>query len=293
MDLSLQETIPVNRYRPSGPLRVQLESIERITPADSPNDVRHLVLRWNAGEFAWLEGQSVGIVPPGLNARGRPHPVRLFSIASARGGETGDGCSLALTVKRFFWTVPETGEIIPGLCSNYLCDAQPGDALLMTGPVGREMVPLDWQAPMLLVATGTGIAPFRAFLQQRARLPADQRGETLLVFGAQTGGDLSYREWMDGLCAADPSLHVVYARSREEKTADGRRLYVQDRLRTVGDRAWALLQDPRSTVYLCGLKGMEDGIDAALGEVAREQGGDWPELRARLHAEKRFRVEVY
>ncbi len=293
MDLALQAQIPVNRYRPSSPLRVTLQSIEQLTTPGGPNDVRHLVLRWQPGEFDWREGQSVGIVAPGLNAKGRPHPVRLFSIASARDGEDGDGTSLALTVKRFYWTNPDTGEVIPGLCSNYLCDAQAGDQMWMTGPVGREMVPLDWAAPMLLIATGTGIAPFRAFLQQRARLSPAERGQCLLVFGAQTADDLSYRAWMDDLCATDPQLQVVYARSREEKTADGRRMYVQDRLRDHGASAWSLLQDPRAEVYLCGLKGMEDGIDAALADIAAQQSGDWPELRQRLRDEHRLRIEVY
>ncbi|MBM4343175.1 MAG: ferredoxin--NADP(+) reductase [Deltaproteobacteria bacterium] len=293
MDLALQAQIPVNRYRPSAPLRVTLQSIERLTAPDSPNDVRHLVLRWQPGEFNWHEGQSVGIVPPGVNAKGRPHPVRLFSIASASDGENGDGTTLALTIKRFFWTIPETGEVLPGLCSNYLCDAKPGDQMWMTGPVGREMVPLDWTAPMVLVATGTGIAPFRAFLQQRSRLAPAQRGRCLVVFGAQTADDLSYRAWMDGLVATDPLLHVVYARSREEKTSDGRRMYVQDRLRHHGAVAWELLADPRAELYLCGLKGMEDGIEAALADIARQHGGDWPGLRQRLRDEHRLRIEVY
>lgn len=293
MDLDLQERIPVNRYRPSAPLRVTLDSIEKITPEGSPNDVRHLVLRWRPGEFWWQEGQSVGIIAPGLTAKGRAQPVRLFSIASARGGEDGDGCTLGLTVKRFYWTVPETGVVIPGLCSNYLCDAQVGDQMLMTGPVGREMVPLDWSAPMLLIATGTGIAPFRAFLQQRSRLPAAERGKTLLVFGAQTEGDLSYREWMDDLAVHDSGLQIVYARSREEKTATGKRMYVQDRLREYGHQAWQLLQDPRAVTYLCGLKGMEEGIDDALAATALDHGADWPALRQTLLDEKRFRVEVY
>lgn len=293
MDLALQDKIPVNRYRPSGALSVVLESIERLTPADCANDVGHLVLRWQPGEFTFLEGQSVGIVPPGLNHRGRPHPVRLFSIASARGGEDGDGCSLALTVKRFFWTVPDTGEVIPGVCSNYLCDVVVGDRLQMTGPVGREMVPDTWSAPMLLVATGTGIAPFRAFLQHRSRLAPAERGPMLVVFGAQTEAELSYRAWMDDLVAADPTLEVVYARSREEKTADGRRMYVQDKLRAHADAAWRLLSDPRAVVYMCGLKGMEDGIESALAAIAADHGADWAALREALHADHRFRVEVY
>lgn len=293
MDLDLQARIPVNRYRPSAPLEVELVSTTRLTPAGSPNDVRHLVLRWPKEEFSFLEGQSVGIVPPGHNARGRPHPVRLFSIASARAGEDGDGRTLALLVKRFFWTVPDTGEVIPGLCSNHLCDARPGDVLRMTGPVGREMVPDDWTAPMILVATGTGIAPFRGFLQARDRLARRDRAPVLLVYGAQTAGDLCYAGWLDGLAASDPTLWVAYARSREETTADGRRLYVQDRLALCADVAWPLLRDPRCGIYLCGLRGMEDGVDAALAATAMAHGGDWPALRQALHAEHRYRIEVY
>jgi ferredoxin--NADP+ reductase len=86
------------------------------------------------------EGQSVGIIPPGEDAKGKPHKNRLYSIASSRYGDVFDGRTVSLCVRRATFWDDALGAEDPskkGVCSNYLCDAAPGTDVKMTGPSGK------------------------------------------------------------------------------------------------------------------------------------------------------------
>ncbi len=110
--------------------------------------------------FPVLEGQSIGVIAPGVDKDGKPHLPRLYSISSPRDGERANYNNLSLTVKR------EEG----GVCSNYVCDLKKGDKVSMTGPFGSTfLVPNDASARILMICTGTGSAPFRAFTMRRQR----------------------------------------------------------------------------------------------------------------------------
>lgn len=290
-NVAAERNIPLNLYRHTDPLEVEVLENRRLTSPTSPSDVRHVVLRFAEGKFRWLEGQSAGIPPPGLNARGRPNVPRLYSIASDRDGEDGTGTTLALTVKRLVYH-DEEGAERRGLSSNFLCDARPGDVLRMTGPAGKDLLlPDDPMANLLLIATGTGIAPFRAFWRRRYGQPV-AHGATWLLFGVQHAGDVTYGDELEALQKRD-GFRLDLALSREQTTRDGRRLYVQDRLREHAEDVWAWLQRPETYVYVCGIRGMEFGVSDALGEIAKAHGQDWDALRERMVAEERWHVEVY
>ena len=284
--------IPLNLYRHGAPLPVLVLANQRLTPVDCANDVHHVVVQFPAGAFPFLEGQSAGFAPPGLNARGRPNVPRLYSIACDRDGEDGSGRTLALCVKRVRF-VTESGDEGRGLASNMLCDAEPGDVLPMTGPAGRDFVMHDEPAlHHVLIATGTGVAPFRAFAQRREKWPQALRGQMWLFFGVQTHDDALYgAEW--AALATDPRFRLSYAFSREQKTADGRRMYVQDRIREAGQALLDLVRQPQTHVYMCGIKGMEVGVEQAFGELAQQAGMSWAQLRDELRIQGRWHVEVY
>ncbi|CAN4078734.1 unnamed protein product [Withania somnifera] len=116
------------------------------------------------GEVPYREGQSIGVIADGVDDKGKPHKLRLYSIASSALGDFGDSKTVSLCVKRLVYT-NDKGEEVKGVCSNFLCDLKPGAEVKITGPVGKEMLmPKDPNATVIMLATGTGIAPFRSFL---------------------------------------------------------------------------------------------------------------------------------
>ncbi len=285
--------IPFNLYKPAAPLSVKVIENTKLTAPDSPNDVRHVVFDFSGSDYRYLDGQSAGIVPPGTDEAGKPHKIRLYSIASPAFGENGQAATLTLCVKRVVYQDPETGEERRGVCSNYICDLKPGDSVNITGPAGKDfLLPEVANANMIMIATGTGIAPFRAFLKTRYEMRANESGQSWLFFGAQYRTDFLYASELEGY-QQSPNYHLVTAFSREEKTSDGRKMYVQDRLYEHRDAIFKLLQDPKTYLYICGLRGMEKGILEGLEAAATAQGQNWGDLYNQLKAEKRWRIEVY
>jgi benzoyl-CoA 2,3-epoxidase subunit A len=107
----------VNLYNRGKPAKGTVTGNYRLTEQGADTDIRHIIIDLGDQPFPVLEGQSIGIVVPGVDADGKPHPVRLYSVASARDGEKPNANNLSLTVKR----EPN------GLCSNYraICRAAP------------------------------------------------------------------------------------------------------------------------------------------------------------------------
>src|SRR5205085_12233337 len=126
-----------------------------------------------------VEGQSIGVLPPGQDANGKPHKLRLYSIASPAIGDDGNGKTLSICVKRAITVDPETGKEYQGVCSTFLCDLKVGDTSKLTGPVGKAFtMPDKPNANLIMVATGTGIAPFRAFLSKRYNQLKHEQGQS-------------------------------------------------------------------------------------------------------------------
>merc|ERR1712070_661283 len=107
-------------------------------------------------------------MPAGEDANGKPHKLRLYSIASTRHGDDFNGNTVSLCVRQLQYE--KDGETINGVCSTYLCDIKPGDKVKITGPVGKEMLlPDEEDANIVMLATGTGIAPMRDERQKTTR----------------------------------------------------------------------------------------------------------------------------
>merc|ERR1712094_52405 len=158
-------------FKTKEPLEATIKSVERIVGPNATGETCHIVIE-TEGKIPFWEGQSYGIVPPGEkempNGKTKPHAPRLYSIASSRYGDEFDGKTTSLCVRRATYWDPEMKADDPakkGICSNFLCDAKPGDKVMMTGPVGKALL-LDESNPNnvhIMVATGTGIAPYRSF----------------------------------------------------------------------------------------------------------------------------------
>lgn len=288
-----QAEIPSNIYRPTNPFKARLVENIRLTSPDSPNDVRHLVINFEGSDYRYVEGQSAGILPPGTDETGKAHKLRLYSIASAAVGDDGSSKTLTLCVKRVLWKDETTGKEVFGVCSNHLCDLKPGDTVDLTGPTGKGfLMPEDPNANIITIATGTGIAPFRGFVRKRFDGKSQSKGQTWVVLGVPYSSDLLYHDELQGY-QSQPGYQYITAISREQQTADGRKMYVQDRLYERRAELLALLEQPNTYLYICGLRGMEKGILAALEQACTESGKNWEALYQQLHAEKRWRVEVY
>ena len=269
----------VNLYNRGKPAKATVTGNFRLTDADANSDVRHIILDFGDQPFPVLEGQSIGIVMAGTTPDGKPHPARLYSIASSRDGEKPNANNLSLTVKR------EPG----GLCSNYLCDLPRGAKVDVTGPFGATFLhPNDPVANIIMICTGTGSAPFRAFTERRRRAMPEAEGRLLLFFGARRPEELPYFGPLQKVPEKLLAKHFCYSRVPGEP-----RVYVQDRIRSEASTVAGLLNNAHTHVYICGLKGMESGVDEAFADVCRSASLDWSALKTAMREGGRYHVETY
>ncbi|MCY1432893.1 Benzoyl-CoA oxygenase component A [compost metagenome] len=232
-----------------------------------------------------LEGQNIAIVPPGVDEQGRPHVPRYYSIASARSGEVL-GNDLALTVKRV--VADHTGQPVRGVGSNHLCDLARGDQVKVLGPFGGTyLMPNHAGSHLLMICTGTGIAPMRAMLEQRHRVPVSG-ARLILFYGGRTPKEMAYHDDLVNFGVPGLELHLAYSRMNDRPKE-----YVQDCLRTQGDEIAGLLRDPECHLYVCGLKSMEEGIVQALIDICSRHGMDWSSVRQQLREQGRVHFETY
>ena len=184
-----------NTYKPKEPFTAKVVFNETLTGPDA-GEVVHVVFD-HEGKLPYAEGQSIGIIPPGEDEKGKPHKLRLYSIASSAPGDYGDGKTVSLCVKRLIYE-NEKGEEVRGVCSNYIADLKAGDEVKVTGPVGEALLlPKDPKANIIMLATGTGIAPFRSFLwrfflEEHPDYKFD--GKAWLFLGVPTSSALLYDE---------------------------------------------------------------------------------------------------
>mmetsp|Transcript_29107 Transcript_29107/g.56035 ORF Transcript_29107/g.56035 Transcript_29107/m.56035 type:complete len:394 (-) Transcript_29107:6039-7220(-) len=268
----------INLYNLGKPATLLVQGNYRLTD-DPDHDVRHIILDTNGMPFPVLEGQSVGVIPPGLDSKGAPHLPRLYSVSSPRDGERPGYHNISLTVKR------ETG----GVASNYLCDLDQGAEVQVTGPFGATfLMPNDSDARILMICTGTGSAPMRAFTMQRQRASGGETGGMTMFFGARTPESLPYFGPLKKVPQSLLQQHLVFSR-----LADQPKEYVQDRMRAEAEVVSEILADPAAHIYICGLKGMEEGVESALTDIAARLDLPWAALRDRMRGEGRYHVETY
>lgn len=290
--------VPVNTYRPNNPFIGKCISNEELVREGGEGTVRHLTFDLEGSDLHYLEGQSIGIIPTGEDKNGKPNKLRLYSIASTRHGDLLNDKTVSLCVRQLEYKDPKTGEKVLGVCSTYLCNIKPGDELKITGPVGKEMLlPEDPEANVIMMATGTGIAPFRAYLWRMFKeTHADYKfkGKAWLFFGVAYTPNILYKEELEALQAEFPDqFRITYAISREQKNADGSKVYIQSRIAEHADELWEWIQDEKTHTYICGLKGMEGGIDEGLSGAAGKFGVTWADYQKQLKRAERWHVETY
>ena len=282
-----------NLYGPNAPdksITATVTGNVRVTEAGTDYDTHHIVLDFGSMPFPVLEGQSIGILPTGLDSRGRPHHARMYSIASPRNGERPGYNNLSLTVKRVLQD--HEGNPVRGVASNYLCDLEVGDPVEVIGPFGTPfLMPNHPNSHLVMICTGTGSAPMRAMTEWRRRSRSSGKsdsGKLMLFFGARTQQELPYFGPLQNL--PNDFIDSNFAFSR---TPGQPKTYVQDVMRHRAADLARLLADQGTHFYVCGLKRMEEGVMLALRDIAIDAGLDWDSTLAALNREGRLHLETY
>jgi len=320
--------IPWNIFGPKAPYKATVVDNHRhpqtlTQPSGDPNwETCHLTID-HGGNLPYIEGQSIGLIPPGPDKKGEnPAKLRLYSIASSATGDDETSTTVSLCVKRLVevegkhvnrsmgqdlpdkaGTAYPDKEVYRGVASNYVCNLNPGDEVLITGPTGAEMLlPDDPEANLIMLATGTGIAPMRSYCRllfhDRAGANPDGsrkfKGKVWLFCGVPYGSSLLYDEEHREYKSQFPEqFRYDYAVSREDLNSAGEKMYIQTKMAEYADELWALMQDPKTHVYMCGLKGMEKGMQECFGPIAERHGLDWADFAKGMKKSKRYHVEVY
>lgn len=312
--------VQIKLVRPTSPVIGRVVSNDLCMNGKSASFVKHTVFDVSGTALAgnFRAGQSFGVVAPGEDERGKPHKVRLYSVACPSWGEDGEGNVISTTPKRLIDEFvpqspkddPASHDLFLGVCSNYLCDLRPGDEAQLTGPNGKRfLLPVDVHShDYLFLATGTGIAPFRGMLLELLSNPAGPcESQIHLVMGSPYTTDLLYHDLLLRLAEQHENFHYHTAISREN-AGDGGGLYVDGLLNTHMDTFGPLFDSDRTLIYLCGLDGMRTGlyrtlVNFGLGEryitvdagLAQRAVDDWSgtDIRRGVKPTDRCLIEVY
>lgn len=253
--------VAINLCRAKEPVRVPLVESRIVTAEASPNFVRHVTFDVGGTplEGRLRAGQSFGVIPAGTDAGGRPHKLRLYSVSSPSDGEDGKGRLVSTLVKRVLEERPETHRLYLGVCSNFLCDLQPGDAVEMTGPAGKRfLLPTEPERfNYVFFATGTGLAPFRAMTMDLMRAGIDV--PVHLFVGVPYRTDYMYHDLFADAAHKLSNFSYRPVISREARRANGFKRYVHHEI-SENETLRATLAQPNTLIYVCGIKDMEWSI---------------------------------
>jgi len=262
----------------------------RVTAVGKDYDTHHIVLDFGSTPLPVLEGQSIGVLPPGLDDKGRAHHARQYSIASPRNGERPHYNNLSLTIKRVL--EDHQGKPVRGVASNFMCDLKVGDTVQVIGPFGSSfLMPNHAKSHIVMICTGTGSAPMRAMTEWRRRQRASgqfEGGKLMLFFGARTQEELPYFGPLQSLPKDFIDSNFAFSRTPNQP-----KRYVQDAMRERAADLARLLADADSHFYVCGLKSMEEGVVLALRDIAQQAGLDWAQISAALKRDGRLHLETY
>jgi sulfite reductase (NADPH) flavoprotein alpha-component len=218
----------------------------------------------------------------------KPLQPRLYSISSSPKENPREVHLTVSPVRYNFQGVPRRG-----VCSTYLADRSPSDEIaIYLRPSSNFRPPTDPQTPMIMIGPGTGIAPFRGFLQERRAL--GHTGPNWLFFGEQHAAtDFYYRDEIQAMHADGFLTELDLAFSRDQRD----KVYVQHLMRKRGAQLWQWLQDG-AQLYVCGnADPMAKDVDRAIREIVAEHGRLEPDSAKAyvqsLSADKRYHRDVY
>jgi ferredoxin--NADP+ reductase len=284
MNQQQQELGPVTEAVVVDSVRVSRDDVE---------EVRRLRLRIADPAFRVAGGQAVGVIVPGPHPFGNPYHLRRYSVAGL-GFDAHGELEIELLVRRCFAIDEVSGEAYPGIASNYLCDAVPGRTIQLSGPYRSAFtMPRNESANLLMIGTGTGVAPFRSLLQAIYRQRGGWSGQVRLYYGARTGMDMLYaNDEHDDLAQYydHQTFEAFRALSRRPLADDADTLTVATAPHAAA--IWDFACQPDTYVYLAGLGRVAERFDALMGDAAGSIER-WAKTREGLQAAGRWAELVY
>ena len=261
--------------------------LKELLAPDRKHDLEQYVWGMEVIDFL-LQHHSVKFTPEefvGLLSKLQP---RLYSISSSLKAFP-DQVHLTVDVVRY----ESHGRERAGVCSSFLAERANDCPVPVFISPSKFRMPEDNDVPMIMVGPGTGIAPFRAFLQERKAIGA--RGKNWLFFGSQKEAcDYFYKDEFDQLQSEGYLEHMTCAFSRDQE----HKIYVQHRMLENAAEIWKWLDTDGAHFFVCGdAKRMAKDVDAALNKIIQEQGGMDAEKASeyveKMKAEKRYKRDVY
>jgi sulfite reductase (NADPH) flavoprotein alpha-component len=214
---------------------------------------------------------------------------RLYSVASSLKAYP-DQVHFIVDLVRY----ESNGRIRSGVCSSFLAERADNVPVPVFPSVAKHFhLPEDPDIPIIMVGPGTGVAPFRAYLQERKVTGA--KGKNWLFFGAQHEHcDYAYGDEFAGYKKDELLTHVDCAWSRDQ----AQKIYVQHKMRENADEIWKWIDAEGAHFFVCGdAKRMAKDVDATLRKIVMEQGGksveEANEYVEKLKSDKRYKRDVY
>jgi sulfite reductase (NADPH) flavoprotein alpha-component len=292
--IGLKEAL-MNRLACTVLSKIQIKKFNEFAQSDKLNDLLHIANKDRLVDYMWgrelidlfLEFPQSGMSAQDFVGLLRPMPPRLYSIASSLSAHSEE-VHLTVAVVRY----EGNGRKRKGVCSSYLAERVGQTVPCYLHPNKNFKLPEDSSTPIIMVGPGTGIAPFRAFIEERKSTGAT--GKNWLFFGdrSQKTDYLYGDEWesyqKDGILN---ELDLAWSRDQEEK------VYVQHKMLEKGSQLWNWLNDG-AVFYVCGdASRMAKDVDQALRTIGQEEGsmseedaGAWVKA---LQKERRYLKDVY
>lgn len=187
---------------------------------------------------------------------------------------------------------------LQGVCTNHILRLTPGSAVRAVIKPSTFRLPSDVSKPIIMIGPGTGIAPMRAFLQerslQRKQLGESAVGPSTLFFGCRKSGeDYIYREELEGYQRDGTltALHLAFSRDGPQK------VYVQHRIAEQADALWQQISAAGAYIYVCGATTMGHDVGAALEAIFQSKGGltqaEAKKMMAALQDSGRYCAELW
>ena len=275
--------------------KIQIKKFNEFAQSNKLADLLQIANKESLIDYMWgrelidlfLEFPQAGIDAQSFVGLLRPMPPRLYSIASSLSAHSEE-VHLTVAVVRY----EGNGRARKGVCSSYLAERVGSTIPCYLHPNKNFKLPEDSSTPIIMVGPGTGIAPFRAFIEERKATGA--RGKNWLFFGdrSQSTDYLYQNEWetyqKDSILT---DLDLAWSRDQAEK------VYVQHKMLEKKEQLWSWLGDG-AVFYVCGdASRMAKDVDQALRTIAQEEGSmseeDASAWVKNLQKEKRYLKDVY